>query len=34
VDIQALAPGRHELRIEAPGREGEPPVVTRIPFVR
>jgi len=34
VDIQKLGPGRHELRIEGPGREGEPPVVTRIPFVR
>lgn len=34
VDIQSLSPGRHELRIEAPGREGEPPVVTRIPFIR
>lgn len=34
VDIQALTPGRHELHVQAPGREGEPPVVTRIPFVR
>jgi hypothetical protein len=34
VDMQSLTPGRHELRIEGPGREGEPPVVTRIPFVR